>query len=654
MSTNYHLFGFCLSCAFSVFLWALVSINCLFCALSVFLWALVSKNSHLKLICCVSVFSVLFLSSCGPWCQLHRQGTPNSVKRNRWNMASRGRKEGAHRWKHKYERRHTRAQMWECTDESSRCGSIKVVVVKVALTVVVEPTTSKTASSLKFKTLQEHLHIEIHEHKWEHTYESIWEHIWEHTSESTNVRAHTSTNLRAHRRVHRSISKFTMYRACHEICASRFTKYCACHEICTSRFTKYCACHEICTSSFTKCCACHEICASRFTKYCACHKICTSSFTKCCACHEICASRFTKCCACHEICASRFTKCCACHAICASRFTKCCACHELCASRFTKCCACHAICASRFTKCCACHEICASRFTKCCACHEICTSRFTKCCACHAICTSRFTKCGACHEICASRFTKCCACHELCASEIQNEQIARGFRKFWNAFQKCCACHEIMPAGRTKCCTGHAKSSSRPKSKNATPLTNSAVSPQNIASMVRISCACHVKRSPANDARLPTFLQRPQNTAPATKFAKSPIPCTCHVKWPFRGSNVSNSLRLPREIHFRSENEHGACARALSRKRENRDPHCMRACAVEMDTRNSKSNFCASRPTQNAGATRANPNLNPLNSYRKNPLVRSTIWGKSLILRWFALFLSLLCSFCLLVGLGVK
>ena len=40
-----------------------------------------------------------------------------------------------------------------------------LVVVKVALTVVVEPTTSKTASSLKFKTLQEHLRIEIHEHK---------------------------------------------------------------------------------------------------------------------------------------------------------------------------------------------------------------------------------------------------------------------------------------------------------------------------------------------------------------------------------------------------------------------------------------------------------------------------------------------------------
>ena len=42
---------------------------CPFCALCVFLWALVSKNSHLKLICFVSVSSVLFLSSCGPWCQ---------------------------------------------------------------------------------------------------------------------------------------------------------------------------------------------------------------------------------------------------------------------------------------------------------------------------------------------------------------------------------------------------------------------------------------------------------------------------------------------------------------------------------------------------------------------------------------------------------
>ena len=42
---------------------------CLFCALSVFLWALVSNNSHLKLICFVSETSVLCMSSCGPWCQ---------------------------------------------------------------------------------------------------------------------------------------------------------------------------------------------------------------------------------------------------------------------------------------------------------------------------------------------------------------------------------------------------------------------------------------------------------------------------------------------------------------------------------------------------------------------------------------------------------
>ena len=55
----------CLFCALSVFLWASVSKN----SLSVFLWALVSKNTHLKLVCFVSVSSVLFLSSCGPWCQ---------------------------------------------------------------------------------------------------------------------------------------------------------------------------------------------------------------------------------------------------------------------------------------------------------------------------------------------------------------------------------------------------------------------------------------------------------------------------------------------------------------------------------------------------------------------------------------------------------
>ena len=37
--------------------------------LFLFLWALVSENSNLKFICFVSVSSVLCLSSCGPWCQ---------------------------------------------------------------------------------------------------------------------------------------------------------------------------------------------------------------------------------------------------------------------------------------------------------------------------------------------------------------------------------------------------------------------------------------------------------------------------------------------------------------------------------------------------------------------------------------------------------
>ena len=39
---------------------------CPFCALCVFLWALVSKNYHLKLICFVSVSSVLFGLRCFP------------------------------------------------------------------------------------------------------------------------------------------------------------------------------------------------------------------------------------------------------------------------------------------------------------------------------------------------------------------------------------------------------------------------------------------------------------------------------------------------------------------------------------------------------------------------------------------------------------
>ena len=69
LSSEVDMLCFRLFCAFSVFLLALVSKNCFFCALSVFLWALVSKNYHLKLVCFVSVSSVLFLSSCGPWFQ---------------------------------------------------------------------------------------------------------------------------------------------------------------------------------------------------------------------------------------------------------------------------------------------------------------------------------------------------------------------------------------------------------------------------------------------------------------------------------------------------------------------------------------------------------------------------------------------------------
>ena len=57
-------------------------------------------------------------------------------------------------------------QEHKCESAQMRAADAEaLVVVKVPLTVVVEPTTSKTASSLKFKTLQEHLHIEIHEHK---------------------------------------------------------------------------------------------------------------------------------------------------------------------------------------------------------------------------------------------------------------------------------------------------------------------------------------------------------------------------------------------------------------------------------------------------------------------------------------------------------
>ena len=95
---------------------------------------------------------------------------------------------------------------------------------------------------------------------------------------------------------------------------------------------------------------------------------------------------------------------------------------------------------------------------------------------------------------------------------------------FETMLQKYCACHEIMTRGHTKCCTGHAKVSSTSNSENATLLRNRALGPHNITSMVRIPCACHVKRNPSNDTRLPTFWQRPRNAVPATIFTMCSIP----------------------------------------------------------------------------------------------------------------------------------
>ena len=68
--------------------------------------------------------------------------------------------------------------------------------------------------------------------------------------------------------------------------------------------------------------------------------------------------------------------------------------------------------------------------------------------------------------------------------------------------------------------------------------------------MVRIPCACHVKRNPSNDTRLPTFWQRPQTTAPATIFTKCPIPCTCHVKSRFDPPKPSDFLHLSCKTTF--------------------------------------------------------------------------------------------------------
>ena len=136
---------------------------------------------------------------------------------------------------------------------------------------------------------------------------------------------------------------------------------------------------------------------------------------------------------------------------------------------------------------------------------------------------------------------------------FQNERFLRDFHENGNMFRKYCACHEIMTRGHTKCCTGHANCSSSSSFKNVTLLRNRALRPQNIASMVRIPCACHVKRNPSNDTRLPTFWQRPQNTAPATIFTTCPIPCTCHVNSRFHPPKPSDLLHLSRKTTFCSK-----------------------------------------------------------------------------------------------------
>ena len=160
----------------------------------------------------------------------------------------------------------------------------------------------------------------------------------------------------------------------------------------------------------------------------------------------------------------------------------------------------------------------------------------------------------------------CTISAEVCASKSENATApafraldTRDLRKgssFETMLQKYCACHEIISRGHTKCCTGNAKESSSWSSKNAAALRNWALRPQNIGSMVRIPCACQVKRNPSNDARLPPFWQRPRNTAPATIFTTCPIPCTCRANSRFWPPHVTDSLHLPCKMKFMSENVH--------------------------------------------------------------------------------------------------
>ena len=77
---------------------------------------------------------------------------------------------------------------------------------------------------------------------------------------------------------------------------------------------------------------------------------------------------------------------------------------------------------------------------------------------------------------------------------FQNECFLRDFHENGNTFWKYCDCHDITTRGHIKCCTGHANCSSSSSFKNITLLRNRALRSQNIASMVRIPCACHVKQ----------------------------------------------------------------------------------------------------------------------------------------------------------------
>ena len=183
---------------------------------------------------------------------------------------------------------------------------------------------------------------------------------------------------------------------------------------------------------------------------------------------------------------------------------------------------------------------------------------------------------------------------------------------FETMLQKYCACHKIVTRGHTKCCTGHAKASSSSSSKNATPLRNWALRPQNLGSMVRIPCACHVKHNPSNDTRLPTFWQRPRNTAPATIFTMCPIPCTCHVNSRFWPPHVTDSLHLPCKMTFMSENVREHPVKRCLWNCDFRDGHFVRACAVEINIESQNGIPTQTKPrAQRAYPDRTRPLLLP-------------------------------------------